>query len=77
LTLKSADSKQVRVQNVGTQPIYIRISDTADATLASVADFVVKANDVPQILSKGLVTKLSVIAPAVGSTLYVMEGEGY
>jgi hypothetical protein len=77
LTLKSVDSKQVRLQNIGTQPIYVRISDAADATVASTADFVIKSNDVPQVVSKGLGNKLSVIAPATGSTLYVMEGDGF
>lgn len=77
LNLRSNRPIQVRLVNVGNQVIYVRVSDVADLTPASASDFAIKPNEVPQIISKGLGQLLSVIAPAIGSTLYITEGEGY
>ena len=81
-TIRSAP-KQLCLTNIGTQVIYVAVRDPADTRAASVADYPVPPNS-QQILSKATANAenvgyvLHMIAPGgAGSTLHVIEGEGF
>lgn len=62
---------------IGTQPIFIRVTDvssTANATLN--ADYIILPNSKEVISKDPQYKRVSIIAPATGSTAYVIEGRG-
>lgn len=73
----TAQSKSLALTNIGTQVVYVRVTDGADTAVATAADYPIPPN-VQVIISKGEQTRISYVAPGgAGSTLHVMAGEGF
>ena len=74
ITLTSG-SKQLVLTNLGANPAYVRVGG-ADIGNATVADYPVPAGAQVVITKSAADNKLSHISP-LGTTLHVMNGEGF
>lgn len=71
-----AQSKSLCLTNIGTQTVYVRVTEGDETAVATAADYPVPANT-QVIIGKGYQTRLSHVAPGgAGSTLHVIAGEG-
>lgn len=68
------DSKQLMLTAIG-QNCYVRVTDAADTSNATVADFLVNTTNF-RLISKGELTRMSVVSPGGAGQLHVIGCDG-
>ncbi len=70
-------TNSIRVYNSGTQIVFFLVNDATSAKTATVSNAMPVAPGNTEVFTMGNGSvSLSIIAPAVGSTFYVTQGEG-
>ena len=68
------DSKQLMLTAIG-QNCYVRVTDSADTSNATVADLLINTTNF-RLISKGELTRLSVVSPGGAGQLHVIGCDG-
>ena len=68
------DSKQLMLTAIG-QNCYVRVTDSADTSVATVADLLVNTTNF-RLISKGELSRLSVVSPGGAGQLHVIGCDG-